>query len=126
MVDNRECNLQFALVLGVQLASIVVASLIAAIFSDQPSLIVSSGYGALIMLIVNALLARKIRGWERLQSTEGAGGRAAAVAGGRFVLIVALLITGQLAGLWLPAVAGGMLIAQISVYITGFWLLINR
>ncbi|MDX8412996.1 MAG: hypothetical protein R8J85_02815 [Mariprofundales bacterium] len=108
-----------------QIVAVFMISGVVAFFSNQPDLAIASGYGALIMLIVNTVLAQRIYTWSGLQSADRLQSRAFAIAGGRFLLIIALLVSGYYAGLWLPAVAGGMLVAQIAVYLAGFWLLIH-
>lgn len=114
----------FQIVLIAQLAAAVIVSIVVAVFSSQPHLAISAGYGATIMLVANIVLARCIQAWSRQPSADRLQSKAITVAGGRFVLIIILLITAYFAGLWLPAVAGGMLVAQIAVYLAGFWLLV--
>ena len=94
---------------------------IAGLLSGKVQIALSTGYGALIMLAINILLARRITAWNR-QETQPTGS-SVVTAAIRFVMVALLLVAAFYAGLWLPAVAGGMLIAQIAVYLAGFWLL---
>jgi len=107
-----------------QLLSVLMVTMVVGLFSDGLHLAISAGYGTLIMLAVNALLARRIRAWSQPQRGDGPKCNAIVTAGGRFVFVVVLLVAASFAGLWLPAVAGGMLVAQIAVYLAGFWLLV--
>ncbi len=83
----------------------------------------SAGYGASLILAVNMLLARRIRRDSEEGSVASGRARVAVLAGGRFAVVVTLLALGHGLGLWLPAVAGGMLVAQVAAYGAGFRLL---
>jgi len=122
--DKNDPKGEFKVVLMAQLAAVVVVSMVVGMLSDHLYLAVSSGYGALIMLLVNTVLARRIQSWHLLP-TGGLRSRAMMLAGGRFVLVVVLLVAAYFLGMWLPAVAGGMLVAQIALYLAGFWLLVH-
>jgi len=122
----------FHSVLIAQLVSLVVAAIIGLMLGGLP-IAMAAGYGVLIMLIVNGLLARRIKLWSQQQSEEVSKGEDAtkgmattAIVAGRFLLVAALLANASFIGLWLPAVAGGMLVAQIALYLAGFWLLVGN
>jgi len=120
-VNIGDNQVQFHTVLIAQLLSAVAATIICLLLSSI-QMAVAVGYGALTMVIANGLLAHRIQAW----STRPPNSNAGAIAAARFVLVAGLLVVASLGGLWLPAVAGGLLIAQVAVYLAGFWLLVEK
>ena len=101
----------------------MIAAAAAGLLAGDPRIALSAGYGALIMLAVNGLLAHRISAWSRQEGQPNR--RSVGTAAARFAMVALLLVAAFHAGLWLPAVAGGMLVAQLAVYVTGFLLLVK-
>ena len=75
-------------------------------------------YGGCLMMANDVVLVRMI---ERASVREQGVGRALLYQGAalRFVLLILLLAAAYAMGLYLPWVAGGMLVAQVAVYVLG-------
>jgi len=87
-------------------------------FAGQAHQIFSLLYGGVLMVANNVALVRMI---ERAAVRRKDAGRALLYQGAafRFVLLVLLLAAAYAMGLYLPWVAGGMLVAQVAVYVLG-------
>jgi len=80
------------------------------------------GYGGLIMAGSGLWLAFRL---SRLRHDHGKG-VGASIAGSRFIIVLALLATGYAIGLWVPAIALGILAAQAALYGSGLYLLTRK
>ncbi|MDX8409469.1 MAG: hypothetical protein R8J84_05425 [Mariprofundales bacterium] len=80
------------------------------------------GYGGLMMAGSGFWLALRLKG---LGDADGKA-TGATIAGSRFIAILALLAAGYTIGLWLPAIALGILAAQTALYGSGLYLLTRK
>ncbi|RMH60849.1 MAG: hypothetical protein D6678_04805 [Zetaproteobacteria bacterium] len=103
---------------AMQLAFLVAASLMTWM-GGYENVLAEIWYGGVLMMLNGLALAGSVH--RALAGEKASDGRKLLYRGAavRFVLLVALLAVAYRLGLYLPWVAGGMLVAQAAVYVHG-------